>query len=176
VKNDNKYGKKYWRSPPPRRCSGSGRFSLRSRASPRAASALCRGYTAGSGRHRALARPPVAPNARQEKSILSNCLARAGRNPQTTCKAAPFNFSLVTFHFELIPISSRSWVPPQQCMVSQLLCQGGHPGGGVPQDPAVPRDEEAWGQGDTSPTNYLFFSFAPLLFSTSELLNFSTIP
>jgi len=26
-----------------------------------------------------------------------------------------------------------------------------------PQDPAVPRDEEAWGQGDTSPTEIFFF-------------------
>ncbi len=28
------------------------------------------------------------------------------------------------------PLNYSSWVPPQQCMVLQLLCQGGHPGGG----------------------------------------------
>jgi|SRR5271157_1139471 hypothetical protein len=47
-------------------------------------------------------------------------------------------------------LNYRSWVPPQQRMVLQLLCQGGHPGGGS-EGHRRPQAEEAGARGKLPP-------------------------
>ena len=89
--------------------------------------------------HRAPARPPVAPNARipwlSSVNYFFSRQSEYSRNYQTSF--LPFlNLSTYQlFNVSTIQLFNCSpWVPPQQCMVLQLLCQGGHPGEGSAED------------------------------------------
>ena len=70
--------------------------------------------------------PSGPPNARHEKSIRSRLLLAPAESSGGKSNTLDLNFSTL----QIGPVSNHSWVPPQQCMVSQPLCQGGHPGGG----------------------------------------------
>jgi len=112
----------------------SGRFSFWSQpsASGRLGPMPLRG---GSGRHRARARPPVAPNAWQKRSVPSfYCPAQNKyiNRPNAKCSALHgtiytlFLLSAVNF---LLAATLRGCPPAEVCL-SQINLPGVHPGGG----------------------------------------------
>ena len=119
---------------------------------PRAATALCR-FAAGSGQHRAPARPPVLPNARQEiyLSIYPFC---ANLHTLGIYRQLPtVNRQLV--HLNCSPGCRRDNAWSRSCFVKAATQEG------VPENA-----EGARRQGDTSPTYILFYH---------QLFNFSTL-
>ncbi len=115
----------------------------------------CVSTKGGSGRHHVLTRPPFRPGARQRKSILSSTSSRANRHPKyeyvTVLTRLRVSFSTP----QLLNYSSR--VPPQQCVVWQLLCQGGYPGGGSGGH-RRPKAEEAEARGKHPPLDLLLLN------------------